>query len=70
MRNAKPRLEVVQESETGLNQRFRVVGTGEILTRVQVANKIEDFPGYHVALYDGRRIIRSNPNNKTSDNLD
>ena len=66
----KPRLEVVQESNTGLNQKFRDTQTGEILTRGKVADNIKKYPDYHIMNVDGKRIIRSNPDRSSSNNLD
>ncbi len=66
----KPRLKVVDESKTGLNRKFLDTHTGEILTRGKVADNIKDYSGYHVMRKDGKRIIRSNPNNNEADNLD
>ncbi|GFN35811.1 hypothetical protein [Tepidimicrobium xylanilyticum] len=65
----KPRLVVVDESETGLNRKFLDTKTGEILTRGQVADNINNYLDYHVMIKDGKRIIRSNPNNSKKDNL-
>ncbi|WP_299741821.1 hypothetical protein [uncultured Tateyamaria sp.] len=68
---AKKRIAVTSETSTGLNTRFNVPGQGE-LTRGQLADRIQQGlePGYHVQkLPDGRRIPRSNPNGKESDNL-
>jgi len=65
----KPSLKVVRESKTGLNTHFET-SSGEILTRGQVADKIGEFPGYHVAKVDGKRVIRSNPDGNKSNNLD
>lgn len=64
-----PRLEVVKESPTGLNQKFKDTQTGEILNRGQVADKIKEYPDYHVMHKDNKRIIRSNPNPNKNDNL-
>ncbi|MNZ81316.1 hypothetical protein D3C78_999790 [compost metagenome] len=66
----KPRLEVVQESKTGLNQKFKDNKTGEILSRGEVANRINEFPDYHVMRVDGKRVIRSNPDKSEKNNLD
>ncbi|MGV2794518.1 DUF3892 domain-containing protein [Clostridium perfringens] len=66
----QPRLEVIQESKTGLNQKFKDNKTGEILTRGQVANRINEFPDYHIMRTDGRRVIRSNPDRSEKNNLD
>lgn len=68
--NKKPRLEVVDESKTGLNRKFLDTETGKTLTRGQVADNISDYPDYHIMKKDGKRIIRSNPNKSENDNLD
>lgn len=68
--NKKPRLEVVDESKTGLNRKFLDNKTGQTLTRGQVADNIKDYPDYHIMKKDGKRIIRSNPNKSETDNLD
>ena len=72
VRVSSPRLEVIEESPTGLNTRFKDTRTGERLTRGQVADRIERnaYPDYHnMRDKDGRRIPRSNPNDRTDDNL-
>ena len=69
MKNKKPRLQVVQEAATGLNQKFKNTSTGEIMSRGQVADRIGEFPDYHVMKRDGKRIIRSNPDDKEDNNL-
>lgn len=66
----RPRLEVIQESKTGLNQRFKDNETGEILTRGQVAKNINKYDDYHVMKVDGKNVIRSNPDRSRSNNLD
>lgn len=70
-KNSNPRLEVIDESTTGLNRRFIDKMTGETLTRGQVADRINHghYPGYHVMNRDGKRIPRSNPNKAKEDNL-
>lgn len=64
------RLEVIQESKTGLNQKFKDTKTGKELTRGQVADNIKDYPDYHIMKTEGKRVIRSNPDRKTNNNLD
>ena len=69
---AKGRVTVTDESDSGLNRRFRDSTTGNEMTRGQFADGIArgDYPTYHVQrLPDGRRIPRSNPNGKQGDNL-
>lgn len=67
----KPRLEVINESETGLNTRFKDTKTGEILTRTQVADRIKQgqYPDYHNMHMNGKRIPRSNPDGNKDNNL-
>lgn len=66
----KPRLEVVKESKTGLNQKFRDTKTGEILNRGDVVKNINKYPDYHVMKRDGKNIVRSNPDGNKNNNLD
>lgn len=70
MLSKKPRLEVVQESKTGLNQKFRDTKTGEILNRGDVVKNIKKYPDYHVMKRDGKNIVRSNPDGNKNNNLD
>jgi hypothetical protein len=65
----KPRLEVIQESPTGLNQKFKDNLTGEIVTRGQVAKNINNYDDYHVMKVGGKNVIRSNPDGKAGNNL-
>jgi hypothetical protein len=68
---AKRDITVTRETKTGLNTHFHVPGQGEV-PRGKLADQIERgaHPGYHVQkLPDGRRIPRSNPNSRDSDNL-
>lgn len=65
----KPRLKVVQESKTGLNQKFLDTKTGQILNRGDVVKNIEKYPGYHVMKRDGKNIVRSNPDRSKNNNL-
>lgn len=66
----KPRLKVIDESPSGLNRKFEDTQTGKTYTRGQVADNIDKFPDYHVMKKDNKRIIRSNPNSNTNDNLE
>lgn len=66
----EPRLKVIQESSTGLNQKFIDTKTGETLTRGKVADNIKNYPDYHVMkMPNGNRVIRSNPDGKDGNNL-
>lgn len=73
MKNNKPRLTVVEESKSGMNRKFRDNRSGKILTRIEVAKKIDNgnLSGYHHYRDEkGQLVIRSNPNGVASDNLD
>lgn len=63
------RLEAIEQSKTGLNKKFIDKSTGQIFTRGQIADNIDNFPGYHIMRKDGKRIIRSNPDGKENNNL-
>ena len=68
---AKRNITVTRETESGLNTHFNVPGQGEV-TRGRLADQIQrgQHEGYHVVRQpDGRRIPRSNPNGRESDNL-
>lgn len=69
MTKKQPRLEVVEESTSGLNKKFKDTKTGEILTRGQVADRINQYDDYHIMHKDGKRIIRSNPDSSEDNNL-
>lgn len=70
-----PKLTVLRETSTGMNQEFLYTPTGEVLTRGQVADRIEQgqISGYHIVHqeHDGRtyRIPRSNPDSSRKNNL-
>lgn len=64
----KPKLTVFKESDTGLNTHFKT-DKGKIMTRGEVADNIKKFPDHHIMKKDGKRIIRSNPDNKKGNNL-
>ncbi|WP_339063609.1 hypothetical protein [Tepidibacillus marianensis] len=66
----QPRLKVIKESKTGLNTKFLDTQTGQILTRGQVADNISKYDDYHVMKKGSKRIIRSNPDRSTDNNLD
>ena len=68
----KPRLIVVKETDTGLNQKFKDTKTNEVLNRGEVVDRIKKgiYPDYHVAKINNKNIPRSNPNNSNKDNLD
>lgn len=64
----KQRLSVHKESKTGLNTHFKT-DKGKVMTRGEVADSIKSFPDHHIMKKDGKRIIRSNPDNKKGNNL-
>lgn len=69
---AKGRVTVIDESNSGMNRRFRDNWTGAEMTRGQFADEIQrgNYGDYNVQkLPDGRRIPRSNPNGSQVDNL-
>ncbi|SET55138.1 hypothetical protein SAMN05660297_02732 [Natronincola peptidivorans] len=66
----EPRLKVIKESPTGLNQKFLDTETNEVVNRGYVADNIDDYPGYHVMNKNKKRIIRSNPDGCKDNNLD
>lgn len=68
--NKKPRLKVIKESKTGLNQKFKDTKTGETLNRGDVVKNINKYDDYHVMKRDGINIVRSNPDSNKKDNLD
>jgi hypothetical protein len=63
-------VKVTKESDTGLNQKFKV-GNRE-LSRGKFADEIEQgkHPDFHVAKIGGKRIPRSNPDSSKKNNLD
>ena len=68
----KPSLEVVKESETGLNTRFLDNKTGENISRSEATKRVKEgkHPDYHVRkLNDGREIPVSNPDGIEGNNL-
>ena len=72
MSNKKPRLIVTDESSTGMNQKFQDTLTGEIITRTEVARRIDSgqYDDYHhYRNEEGKLIIRSNPDGTEDNNL-
>jgi hypothetical protein len=67
---ANKKITVVRETSTGLNTVFSVPGQDEV-TRGRLATQVEAgrHPGYHVRRVDGVRIIASNPDGSTDNNL-
>lgn len=68
---SKPRVSVVKETTTGRNEKFRDNATGDVMTRTQFADHIEQgrYPEYHVRNVNGKRTPASNPDGKTKNNL-
>lgn len=64
------RLEVIDESDTGLNKKFLDHQTGKTVTRGYVADHINEYEGYHVMRKDNKRIIRSDPDKSKNNNLE
>lgn len=64
------KLEVINEEKSGRNKQFRNTETGEILSVQQVAENIQDYPGYHVVKRDGKLFVRSNPDGNKNNNLE
>lgn len=62
-----PRLQVVRESSTGLNELFMDMSTGETLTRFQVKERIDQgkYPAYEYYYSEGTLIIRSKPDSSS-----
>ncbi len=72
MSNKKtPRLEVVNQNETGRNTRFRDTQTGEEMSRSETVRRIErgNYPDYHVRDVNGVKTPASNPDNSGKNNL-
>ncbi|OOY18638.1 hypothetical protein BMI86_19810 [Thioclava sp. DLFJ5-1] len=67
---ARKKITVTRETSTGLNTRFNVPGQGEI-TRGRLAEQVErgEHEGYHVRRVNGRRIVASNPDDSSRNNL-
>jgi alkylated DNA nucleotide flippase Atl1 len=71
-----PKLTVIHERPSGLNTQFVYNPTGQVMTRGQVADLIDQgkITGYHVMhLHQNGQVIRvprSNPDKSTDNNLD
>lgn len=66
------KLRVIQESESGMNQKFLIQNTGEVVGRQEMARKIDagEVTGYHHYRNDDNKlIIRSNPDSSDKNNL-
>lgn len=66
------RITVVQESDTGRNERFRDNHTGTNMSRNQFVRKIEKgkYPNYHIRKINGVPTPVSNPDDSERNNLD
>lgn len=67
----KKEIKVVQESKSGLNQKFQIKETGEIVNRGDMNRRIKagEFPDYHVAKINNHNVPRSNPDKSKKNNL-
>lgn len=68
----KPRLVVVEESKTGMNERFLDTKTNKTHSREVIIKKIEKghYDDYHIVTRtDGTKYPRSNPDGKNNNNL-
>lgn len=66
------KVRVIEESESGLNKRFRDEATGKEMSRGEFVQQINsgNYPGYHVMVTNGLRIPRSNPDKFEGNNLE
>ncbi len=66
------RITVVQESESGRNERFHDNFTGQNMTRNQLVREINNgnYENYHVRIINGVPTPVSNPDNSERNNLD
>lgn len=69
---ANKRIKVIQESDSGRNQKFHDNRTGENMSRSQFVKKIEQdqYPNYHVRKINNVKTPVSNPDNTEGNNLD
>lgn len=65
------RVSVIQESDSGRNQKFRDNVTLEVMTRAQFVRKIEqgEYKKYHVRDVHGVKTPVSNPDSSENNNL-
>ncbi len=71
MAKLKPKVKVIHETDTGLNDRYLI--NGKKMTNNQAYNKAKNngIPGYHgVKNADGTRYIRSNPDGSKNNNIE
>jgi hypothetical protein len=66
------RITVVQESDTGRNEKFRDNQTGTLMSRPELVWKIEsgDYPNYHTRKINDVKTPVSNPDSSKNNNLD
>lgn len=64
------KLQVIEEGEGGRNKKFKDTETGQILSVEEIANNIDNYPGYHVVHRDGQVFLRSNPDGNKDNNLE
>lgn len=69
---ANKRIKVIQESDSGRNQKFHDNRTGEDMSRAQFVKKIESggYDNYHVRKINNVKTPVSNPDGKEGNNLD
>jgi len=69
---ARKRITVIEESDSGRNQKFHDNRTGNDMTRAQFVRQIEsgNFDGYHIRNINGIKTPVSNPDGKEGNNLD
>lgn len=66
------RITVINETDSGRNQRFRDNRTGTEMSRAEFVRKIEqgEYDNYHVRKINGVKTPVSNPDQSESNNLD
>ena len=66
------RIKVVQESDTGRNEKFRDNQTGTVMSRSELVRKIESgqYPNYHIRKINDVKTPVSNPDSSKNNNLD
>lgn len=69
---SRKRVKVIQESDSGRNQKFHDNYTSENMTRKQFVSKIEsgEYPKYHIREINGVKTPVSNPDKSEANNLD
>lgn len=71
MAKTKKQVEVIQESDTGRNERFRDKSTGKEMTRTQFVSEIEKghYPDYYVRKMGDKKTPVSKPDGNPNNNL-